>query len=258
MKSLSIGMASQECGQFLKREAGLLVPVALLFTGIPVALLLQAIPPSLRQMAATEQAAANVTLPGSAMVLLFFCPLLVLVGTLTTYALALRPGISLGEALRLGFRRMPVALGAALLMGAALAVPMLVLGAVSEAIASGVLLVGALLLSARLLPVNAVVVNGEMGVLAALRESWTLSSGHLLRLLGFVVLMSIPIMIAQTVGQALFGVIGFALGGKEVARQAGDVGAAMALSLGQMVMIVMTAFLYRQLRGGDRGGDGKA
>lgn len=248
MKSLSIGMASQESGRFLKREAGLLVPVALLFTGIPVALLLQAIPPSLRQMAVAGKAADPVSLPGTAMILLFFCPLLILVGTLTTYALALRPGISLGEALRLGLRRMPVALGAALLMGAALLVPMLVLGALSEAIASVALLACALLLSARLLPINAVVANGETGVIASLRESWMLSRGHLLRLLGFVVLMSIPIMVAQTVGQALFGVVGFALGGKEAAQQAGDVGAAMALSLGQMVMIVMTAFLYRQLR----------
>ncbi|OYW84142.1 MAG: hypothetical protein B7Z20_11400, partial [Sphingobium sp. 32-64-5] len=85
MKSLSIGTASQESSRFLRREAGLLVPVALLFTGIPVALLLHAIPPSLRQMTVAEKAAENVTLPGSALILLFFCPLLVLVGTLTTY-----------------------------------------------------------------------------------------------------------------------------------------------------------------------------
>lgn len=247
MKSLSIGKASQDAGLFLKREAGLVVPIALLFTGIPVALLLQAIPPSLRRVGAGEAAATQAELPSIALLLLFLCPILVLGGSLATYALALRPGISVGEALRHGFRRMPVALGAALLMGLALAIPLLVFGAFSPAAASGVLLICALFLSARLLPLNAVVTDRPVGAVAALRESWMLSRGHMARLLAFVVLISIPIMIAQLVGQTLLGLVGFALGGKDMAQQAGDVGAALALSLGQMVMIVMTAFIYRQL-----------
>ena len=250
MKSLSIGKATQDATLFLKREGGLVVPIALLFTGIPIALLLQAIPPSLRQIVPGESVPDHPDLPVAALFLLFFCPLLVLAGTLATYALALHPGISVGEALRLGFRRMPVALGAALLMGVGVAVPLLFLGALSPQIASSALLVCALFLSARLLPLNAVVAEQPVGAIAALRESWRLSRGHMARLLAFVVLISIPVMIAQMVGQAVFGLIGFGIGGKAVMQQAGDVGAALALSIGQMVMIVMTAFIYRQLSAG--------
>lgn len=247
MKSLSIGKATQDAGLFLKREGGLVVPIALLFTGIPVALLLQAIPPSLRRMVESGDAAPPVDLPPVALLLLFLCPLFVLVGTLAIYALALRPGISVGEALRHGMTRLPVALGAALLVGMALAVPLLAFGAVSPSLGSSVLLVGAFFLSARLLPLNAVIAARPVGTIAALKESWMLSRGHMARLLAFVVLISFPVMIAQVVGQTLFGLVGYAFGGKEAMQQAGDVGAALALAMGQMVMAVMTAFIYRQL-----------
>ncbi len=250
MKSLSLGKATQDATFFLKRESGLVIPIALLFIGIPVALLLQAIPPALRHIVPGEAAAQHVDLPVSALFLLFICPLLVLTGTLTIYALALHPGISVGEALRLGLRRMPVALGATLLMGVGLLVPLMFLAAVSPQIASTVLLVGALFLSARLLPMNALIAERPVGAFQALRESWRLSGGHMARLLAFVVLISIPVMIIQIVGQSVFGLIGFAIGGKEVLQQAGDVGVALALSLGQMVMIVLTAFIYRQLSAG--------
>ena len=50
MKSLSLGKATQDATFFLKRESGLVIPIALLFIGIPVALLLQAIPPALRHI----------------------------------------------------------------------------------------------------------------------------------------------------------------------------------------------------------------
>jgi len=51
------------------------------------------------------------------------------------------------------------------------------------------------------------------------------------------------------VGQIVLGFLGFALGGADLGRAMGEVGAAVVLALGQMVMIVMTARLYRQLAG---------
>ncbi len=246
MKSLSIGAAWQESSLFLKREAGLLVPVALLFMGIPLAALLGSIPPELR-VAAEQADIEHVTLPTQTLLLFLLCPLVMAGGTLTTYALALRPGISLREALALGFRRMPVALGAALLAAMGVLVPVLLAKAASAPLGNIVMMVALFLLSARLLLLNAVVADRPVGAIAALRESWALSRGHLLRLLAFMMVISIPIMIAQLVGQLLFGLVGIAIGGEEGARQLGDVGGAAVLALGQMVMIVMTSRIYRQL-----------
>ena len=54
-------------------------------------------------------------------------------------------------------------------------------------------------------------------------------------------------LLLYLVGLAAVGLVGYAFGGKEAMQQAGDVGAALALAMGQMVMAVMTAFIYRQL-----------
>jgi len=246
MTSLSIGAAWQESSAFLKREAGLLVPVTLLFIGVPLALLLAAIPPELRQM--TDPASLQqIQLPAWTLLVFVLCPLVMAGGVLATYALALKPGISLGEALALGFRRIPVALGAALLVGLAVFAPLMLVRAAAPQAGSLVMTIVLFLLSARLLPLNAMVVDRPVGVIAAIRDSWLLSRGWLLRLLLFIILISIPVMIAQVVGQLLFGLAGVAIGGQEGGRQLGDVGAAAAVALGQMVMIVMTARIYRQL-----------
>lgn len=246
MKSLSIGAAWQESSLFLKRESGLLVPVALLFIGVPLALLLGSIPPELRHV--PEEAAIGPASVSPLMLILFMvCPLIMAGGTLALYALALKPGISLREALLLGFRRMPVALGAALLIGLAVLVPLVLVKAASAQIGNFITMILLLLLSARLLALNAVVIDRPVGVIAAIRDSWNLSRGWLLRLLSFIIVISIPIMLTQLVGQILFGLAGMAVGGKEGGRQLGDVGAAAALALGQMVMIVMTSRIYRQL-----------
>ena len=245
MKSLSIGTAWQESSMLLRREAGLIVPVVLLFIAVPLALLFGSIPPELRT--AAEQAdIEHVTLPGYTLMLFLLCPLFMVEGTLATYALALKPGISLREALLLGFRRIPVALGAALLVGLAL-VPVMLLRVAIPAVGDIVIMVLLFLLSARLLPLNAVVVDRPVGVIASLRQSWVLSRGWLLKLLFFIIVISMPIMIAQLAGQLLFGLVGVAIGGQEGGRQLGDVGGAAALALGQMVVIVMTSRIYRQL-----------
>lgn len=250
MKSLSIGAAWLESSVFLKREMGLLLPVVLLFIGVPFALLLGAIPQEFRTMAEGGAIPQNVTVPGLSLIAFLLCPLVMIGGTLATYALALQPGISLREALGLGFRRIPVALGAAVLVGLVLIVPSMAARMASPQGGSLVMMIFLFWLSARLLPLNALVVDRPVGVIAALRESWALSRGMLLRLLAFLIVISIPLMIVQTVGQIVFGLVGVAIGGQEGGRQLGDVGSALALALGQMVMIVMTANIYRQMVAG--------
>jgi len=168
-------------------------------------------------------------------------------GTLCCYALAVKPGISLKEALTLGFRRLPVALGAALIVGVAIGLPMVVLNMASPSAGAVFMLVAALLLSARLLVLNPVIVDGEGGPFQSLRQSWALTRGNGGRLLLFIVVITIPIMLAQVVAEILFGLIGVSLGGAVLGRQMGDLGAATALAVGQAYMIVIASRIYRQL-----------
>lgn len=244
-KPVSIGAAWTEARDFIRREAGLVFPVALLFIAIPIALIFEAIPTELRQ--APVPGVGHPQIPGTSLLLIAACSVVMVGGTLACYALAVKPGISLGEALAHGFRRLPVAIGSALVVGVALGLPMVLLSAASPQLGALVMLVAALLLSAKLLLINVVIVDRPCGPVDALRASWALSRGNLGRLLMFVIGISIPVMLAQTVAEVLLGLAGLALGGPEVGRQMGLIGAAGALGVGQLVMIVMTSRIYRQI-----------
>lgn len=244
-KAVSIGLAWAEARDFLRREAGLLFPVALLFIAIPVALIFEAIPAELRQ--APVPGAARPQIPGTSLILILISSLVMVGGTLTCYALSIKPGISLGEALAHGFRRLPVALGSALIVAFALGIPMLFLTAASPQLGTLLTLGAAFLLSAKLLLINVVIVDRPCGPIEALRVSWAMSRGIVGRLLLFVIGISIPVMLAQMVAEVLLGLAGLALGGPDVGRQMGIVGAAAALGIGQLVMIVMTSRIYRQI-----------
>lgn len=248
MKSLSIGAAWLEASAFLRRESALLLPVALLFLAVPLALVFQSIPPEMQQVAATASAEPP-QMPLSSALTILFSGLVIIAGTLALYALALKPGISVGEALALGVRRLPVSLATTLLEGLVVMVPVILISTVSVAFGFLAMMVGAFLLSTRLLMLNARIVDRPVGVVQALRDSWTMARGSMPRLLLYVAAISFPIMLAETVGQIVLGFLGFALGGADLGRAMGEVGAAVVLALGQMVMIVMTARLYRQLAG---------
>jgi len=246
MKKLSIGAAWLEAQPFVRRELPLLLPVALLFIAIPLALMFISIPPEFRQMQ-LDPNAPRPELSGGVMVLVMACTLIVIAGSLSLYALALKPAISLKEALMVGFQRLPVALGATLIAGFAFALPVLVVTIVSPHLAGFVMLVAAVIFSVRLAMLNAIVVDGPVGALEALKRSWACSKGNFLRILGFMGMITVAIMLAQFVAQMLFGVIGFAAAGADGGRQAADFGGAIALALGQLLMIVMVARLYRQV-----------
>lgn len=244
-KPVSIGAAWSEAREFIRREAGLLLPVALLFIAIPIALIMEAVPAELRQ--APMPGTARGQIPGPSLLLILACSLIMVGGTLSCYALAVKPGISLGEALAHGFRRLPVAVGSALIVGVALGIPMVLLSAASPQLGALLTLAAAFLLSAKLLLINVVIVDRPCGPVDALRASWAMSRGNLGRLFLFIIGISIPIMLAQMVAEVLLGLVGLAVGGPEVGRQMGLIGASAVLGVGQMVMIVMTSRIYRQI-----------
>lgn len=246
MKRVSLGAAWLETTPFIRREAALLLPVALLFLAVPLALMFYAVPPELRQMQ-LDPGAPRPTVPAGSVLAILLCLLAVMGGTLILYALALKPGISLREALGLAVRRLPVALGAALIAGVAVLVPVVLTSAIAPRLGAVAMLIGAAVVSIRLLLINAVVVDRPVGVIEALRTGWTMTKGQAWRLALFLVVVTLAITLAQFLGNVMLGLIGFAIGGKGMALETGNIGAAIALALGQLYLIVMIARMYRQL-----------
>lgn len=246
MKSVSIGAAWKEAQLFMQREAGLLIPVALLFIGVPLALMLQVIPPELRQVQ-MDPAAPKAEVPFYPVFVIFGCSVLMIGGMLTIYALALKGGISLKEALVLGFRRIGVSLGASLIIGCAIFVPLAMAGAISPQIAATLTLLAIALATARMLMLNAIVVDRRVGVMEALRTSWVMSKGQWMKFLLFLAMVLIPVLLAQMVCETLLGLVGIAIGGPDMGWRLGALGGALVMAMGQMVMVVMTARIYQQL-----------
>ena len=249
MATMSIGKAWEEAVAFVAREATLLFPVALLFVALPGLILQEMTPPELAAWSLSPTASTMPAVPLSYWLGLIVAVLLVWFGSLTLFALALRPGISVGEALRLGLNRLPVLIGTALvvigaLMAAAmvLVTVMILLSLVSKPLAAG----GGVLLGFGLMLLNPVVIDGSAGVMPSLRQSWSLTRGHFWRLLAFILITLIVSAIASTAAQAIFGLIGGLIGGAEAARLIGGVAGAAISTAIQVYMLVMIARLYRQ------------
>ncbi|MDQ4419601.1 hypothetical protein OOT33_03990 [Sphingobium sp. DEHP117] len=247
MKPVSLSAAWEETLAFMKREGALVFPVALLFIAIPLALILQVLPDQMRNMTPGTPPPAAAVLPNGVKMTIAAAALVILGGALSCYALAAKPGISLREALALGFRRVPHAFAAAFLVGLGLAIPLVALSAVSPAVGQLYMLAASLFFSVRFLFLNVAIVDQLDGPIAAVRRSWAMTRGNFWRLLLLIVAVAVPIMLVQVVAGMLLGLIGFALGGPELGKQLGDLATAVVLALGQLFMIVLTVRLYRQL-----------
>lgn len=263
MATMSIGKAWEEAVVFVRREASLLFPVALLFVALPGLIVQEMTPRELVTWYAAPRMETIPDVPASFSLAMLIGVILIWFGSLTLFALALRPGISVGEALRLGLRRLPVLLGTALavvgiiaMLAIAILIVALTLSGVSKAAGASLGLIlgffAAMLgvyASVRLMLLNAVVIDGDSGVIASLRAAWALTRGHVWRLFGFILIVMIISAIVGGAAQAIFGVIGGLLGGAEAARIAGGIGGAAASVVIQVYMLVMLARLYRQAAG---------
>lgn len=260
MAVMSIGKAWEETVAFVARERSLLFPVALLFVALPGLIVQEMTPPELASWTMKE---AFPDVPFSFWVAMLLGVILIWFGSLTLFALALRPGISVQEALRLSLARLPVLLGTALtvvgLLGAAIvaaAIVIVLLTLVAKPLAAALAMllgvaVGGMMLfaSVRLLLLNPVVIDGNAGVMDSLRHSWALTRGHFWRLLGFILILALLSAIVGSAAQAIFGVIGGLVGGPDGARLTGGIAGAAVSTLLQVYMLVMLARLYRQAEG---------
>lgn len=248
MATMSIGKAWEETVAFVAREAPLLFPVALLFVALPVVILQEMTPPELAAWSAAPKGPMP-PVPPSYWLAGTLTILSIWFGSLALFAMALRPGISVGEALRLSVVRLPVLAGTSLLAGAAIVVvvciPVIFLPYVGLWIAAGV----ALFAGTRLALLNPVVIDEHRGVIASLRHAWALTRGHFWRLAGFLAIVMLLSAIAGSAAQVIIGLLGGLIAGADGARLIGGIASAAVTSIVQVYMLVMLARLYRQAAG---------
>ncbi len=186
LERISLGAVWQETATFMRAELALVTPIALAGFGLPVVILQLLIPDTITPD----------TVSGPWMWALLPYALFSMTGTLAISALALRPGISVQESLTLALRRLPVAIGVALIALAILLGAMVIvsiaagieratLGRSGPVFAVGllVLLAATISLLVRVLPVWALIVDREDGPIATLRTALTATRSRYLRLL---------------------------------------------------------------------------
>ncbi len=260
MANLSITTAWNETSVIVRREAGLLLPIAFL---------LLALPSILFQLVVGFEP-ERIPEPGAWMLLLPVLGLVSLLGTLAICVLVLRPGVSVGEALSAGLRRLLPTFLATLLFGVIatlVAIPfVLVFGAGTLAVGGdptnspGLALLGFLLLMGvfifvwtRIMLLTPVASAEPIGPIALLRRSWNLTRGHVLKLLGFVVLIVIAFLVISLAVTSIGGLLIALIAGRPTP---GSLSMALVMLLGAVVntlfMVYFTAMIariYAQLAG---------
>lgn len=263
MANLSISTAWNETAEFVKRESGLILPIAFLLIAVPGALM---------QILMPEPAAPGELPEGGAWLLIFPIAIVAsMIGTIAISLLALRPGTSVSEALQRGLRRFVPLFLASLLIGlaaAVVAIPLILIvagGAVltgggNAAAAAGSILLVALILFVvgiavwvRLMLMTPIAAAENVGPVAIIRRSWDLTAGHFWKLLGFALLLMIVGVIVVFAITAIFGILIFALAG---APEPGSTSmilmtivSALLQSVLSAVFVTMLARVYAQLSG---------
>ena len=250
MKKLSIGRAWEETMAFVKREPGSLLLISFGLIALP-SLIFQAMSPDARPGQTPE--------PGLWMLLFFPMIILSILGSLTITTLALGAADA-REAFSRALKRFPIMLGAVLLLAVAavlaalpFAVLMVVAGGGKSAGALVGLLLGLMLIFiwVRLMLLTPVAAAESGGPVATLKRSWKLTSGHVAKLFGFMVVVIVVFLVVMLAVSAIFGsVIILAAGQPEngnlssvlIALVGGITNAALGLFLTSMV-----ARIYVQL-----------
>lgn len=258
--ALSLNQAWDDANRFIRREAALIAPIALTLMVLPSAVF---------ELVAPARATAE-TAPGPWLLALPVFALFTLVGSLAITRLAFQDGLSVGEALGAALRRLPVAIGASLLLlGAAVlammpVAPMLAAApGAAPAVGGGAALflllyaaalaAGAFFLFVRLLLVNVVIMAEAVGPVQAMKRSFALTTGHFPKLTALLVLfLVISLVVGGAVslaGGAVFLGLGRLIGQEEIGRVllallSGAVSAALSV-----YFVVMLTMIYRQITG---------
>lgn len=257
MTSLSISRAWDETRAILGRDGKLLASVAAALVLLP-----QAIAGVVTGQTATPEGS-----PWS--IAMLVAALISLVGQLAIAWMAVGTRASVGEAIRHGFARalpmigaMLIVLAGLLLLGIVAAFILAATGAIEPSaeptVADAmrlmlVLAIPMIYVSVRLMPSIVVAANEKAGPIGILKRSWTLTSGHFLRLFAFLMLFLIAALVLASAAGLLGGMIvrfafpdagPFTMGALVLALINGLVQAGLIL-----VYVVMLARIYLQLAG---------
>lgn len=249
---LSLGQAWDETKAVLARDGSLIAAVALALLVLPGTLAGLFAPPR-----------PDAPEPSTAMSLLGFVTTLIgLAGQLAISRIALGPSVTVGQAIRIGFARLPVFFAAMLLVAlpiVLLLVPVLIAGEgrlpeePSPGLALLVLLLAPIVVYVlvRLLPVTPLAVDSRLGPVGLLRQSWALTKGRAGRLFLLVLL----VLLAGTVlliglGGGVGAVTILLLGAPEPGNLSALIVALVTQLLNAVVSVVfgvMVSRLYVQL-----------
>lgn len=256
---LSIGKAWDETSAFLGREARLVAPVALAMFALPTVL--------------AEWAYPGGNAVGGAGWLMIPVLLAVLAGQMTIVLLVNGWRGSIGEALGKAARRLPVLVGALMIVFLPIAVlATLVIGgtlvgagitdpaAVTPAALAKmpaflwlvlVLVILFLILGVRLFPVSAIAASEAVGPIALLKRSWRLTRGVFWRLLALVLLLGLAGLILSSAVTMVVGSVATLAVGEPKAFNTSALIVALASGLiGALVSTVSAAMagrVYAQL-----------
>ncbi len=261
MAALSISRAWDETRDTLARNGKLMATVAAAMILLPQVIV----------GVITGQTMNASELDSTWIALMVIAGIIGIVGQLAIARLALGAKVSVGESLSHGLRRTPAFLGALLLIFLGVLIFFFVAAALLMAVGVVdatvprprprdvviillVVFVPLLFVGVRLLPTVPVATSEPQGPIGILKRSWSLTSGHFGRLLGFIVMFLIAAVIVTMALGAIGGLIAtvvfgsmepFTLGALVMALLAGLVQAALVL-----VYVVMISRVYVQLAGG--------
>jgi hypothetical protein len=261
MTMISMNVVWEDTIAFVRREAGLVIPLALATS------LVGDVANSLVNPVAGSE-------PNILYSLVTFAAVIwTVIGQLAIMALALRPGSSVGEALLLATRRLPTLIGAALLVG--IVATIVLMPAIFGFMQSGVnpnnpatftLLPGwvslyflifgclAIWLSLRLSTLNPLIVDKQPGIVTSLKTAFAMTRGVVARLILAAFVYFVTTIVLTTVVRFVFGSL-FELLGRGIgspfmatvltALATGTVAAALST-----FAAIFLAMLYRRLNTG--------
>jgi hypothetical protein len=263
MTAFSLGTVWEETIAFLRREGGLLVPVALALFG-PAQLLLRF------AMAGAADPAAMAGKAISAQIFLAFpAVVLALYGYLAVSLLVLVPGLSVGEALSRAVRAFPKALASgAVIMVVWLCIAITVVTAATLGVvlfrsspqAPGVanllsllLIIPMLVIVVRMLLFAPVLATEESGPIDALRRIWALSRNNIVRFVGvwlvFLLLGLLVTMVDMLVFGSIFRLLALGVGDPELLAIGQALMSAALQAMLSLGMTVYIALVYRKVAG---------
>jgi hypothetical protein len=260
MAGLSISKAWDDTKRIVAHDGRLIASVALALVALPTAVTSLIDP----------KGAAGVSGPRWMLVVMLVASLAALAGQLALVRLALGPSITVGSAIAHGLKRMPIYLLSAILIVVvlmALAIPfglaLAALGVPVDAktmpMTPGVTFVLLLFIAlvvfiaVRMLMTAPVASAEDIGPVAIIQRSWSLTAGHWWRLLGFLLSFFIGAVVALLAVSAVSGAVAALLFGPIEPMSASALLVALVEALANAAITglfaVMLARIYAQLAG---------